>query len=196
MAFQKDIPTLKLGKDSSGQIAGRRDYKYLSLDKLMAEVLPLLNKHGLVWMTHPTKETGEPSLRYTLIHPASGEREGDILPLMLDKANSQGLGSAITYARRYALTAVLGIVPDEDDDGAAASKTEVKRRPPAPRTGAEVTQEFDRKMTKEELKLLLDLIEEKGEDGRIPLLLASVGVEKTQDLSVEQGRDLFRKINS
>jgi hypothetical protein len=61
------------------------------------------------------------------------------MPLLLDKRNSQGLGSAITYARRYALTAVLNLVADEDDDGnqasspPAAAQHKDDARPAAPR---------------------------------------------------------------
>ncbi len=40
----------------------------------------------------------------------------------VDKANAHGVGSAITYAKRFTLSAVLGIVADDDDDGNAASK--------------------------------------------------------------------------
>jgi hypothetical protein len=58
------------------------------------------------------------------------------MPLMLDRDNSQGFGSALTYARRYALTAVLGLVADDDDDGAAASTSERTRRQPQPHATA------------------------------------------------------------
>jgi hypothetical protein len=44
------------------------------------------------------------------------------MPLLLSKNDAQGMGSAITYARRYALCAVLNLVADDDDDGARASR--------------------------------------------------------------------------
>jgi hypothetical protein len=43
------------------------------------------------------------------------------------KADPQGLGSATTYARRYALSAILGIVTDDDDDGNMASQPTTDR---------------------------------------------------------------------
>ncbi len=43
-------------------------------------------------------------------------------PLFLDKQNMQGVGSSLTYARRYALSAILNVSSDEDDDGELASK--------------------------------------------------------------------------
>lgn len=50
------------------------------------------------------------------------------MPLVLQKQDPQGQGSGITYARRYAAMAILGLVADEDDDGNAAT------RPSAPAT--------------------------------------------------------------
>jgi hypothetical protein len=45
-----------------------------------------------------------------------------IITMRPSKADPQGLGSAATYARRYALSAILGIVTDDDDDGNASSQ--------------------------------------------------------------------------
>lgn len=98
----------------------------------MEQVLPLLNKNGLVLLQWPTaleRRTSvdeiqlgtTPALRTKLIHVASGESMEDTMPIVLDKDNSQGLGSALTYARRYALMSVLGLVADVDDDANAAS---------------------------------------------------------------------------
>jgi hypothetical protein len=102
--------------------------KYLALDTLMEEVLPLLNANGLIWLTAPNYQVisaggtavVEPNLSYRLIHAESGEETAGTVPLFVAKRDPQGLGSAITYARRYALMAVLGLVADEDDDGASA----------------------------------------------------------------------------
>lgn len=98
--------------------------KYLSLDALVEHVQPLLTRHGLIWTTRPTSDevTNAPALGYSLIHAESGQLMTDIMPLLLEKQNAQGLGSAITYARRYALCAVLNIVADVDDDGEKAAK--------------------------------------------------------------------------
>lgn len=96
--------------------------KYTPLDTIVETVGPLLKKHGLVWMTLPvSNEHGQPALFYRLAHAKSGEQISGTMPLLLGKPDSQGLGSAITYARRYSLCAVLNLVGDEDDDGHAAS---------------------------------------------------------------------------
>lgn len=94
--------------------------KYTPLDTIVEHVEPILTKHGLVWLTKPGRdETGEPALAYRLVHATTGEAEEGSMPLLLGKSDPQGQGSAITYARRYALCAVLNLVADEDDDGEA-----------------------------------------------------------------------------
>lgn len=97
--------------------------RYTPLDTIVEKVGPLLTKNGLVWMAFPGRdEHGDPALKYRLEHAPSGEfREGE-MPLLLSKNDAQGQGSAITYARRYALCAVLNLVADVDDDGNKAAE--------------------------------------------------------------------------
>ena len=116
-AFQLDLP--KLGKSSTAD-AGTYKYAYADLAEVSNVVLPLLAKHGLSFTTRPTLEDGRFVLAYQLLH-TSGEHTDGCFPLP-DKGSSQQMGSAITYARRYALSAVTGVAPDKDDDGAAAGE--------------------------------------------------------------------------
>lgn len=68
---------------------------------------------------------GNMILRTLLMH-ASGEKLEGVMPMQLsDKATAQQVGSLITYYRRYALSAIVGVAP-EDDDGNKASETPVK----------------------------------------------------------------------
>jgi hypothetical protein len=112
---------------------------YLSLDSLMEAVRPILHKHGLVltqWPTHLVTEAGiEPALRTALIHASSDQMQQDTMPLVLDRENPQGQGSAITYARRYALMSILGLVADEDDDDGTAGSKWSGKKAPAKKTG-------------------------------------------------------------
>src|SRR3954463_9840491 len=63
--------------------------KYTTLGTIVETVGPILNKHGLVWMTFPESDKGgdlgRPTLRYTLQHVASGESVQGIMPLLLTK---------------------------------------------------------------------------------------------------------------
>lgn len=106
--------------------------KYIGLDTLHENVLPLVNRHGLTWTTRPgfTYLDGKasPTLIYSLTLASTGENQTGEMLLLLAKQDPQGQGSAITYARRYSLMAVLGLVADEDDDGNAGSNTPPRRQ--------------------------------------------------------------------
>lgn len=96
---------------------------YITLGKLLDVVKPVLTEKGILLTQTPTNlgPQGEPGLWTSLTHLASGTSIDGKVPLMLERSNPQGLGSAITYARRYALMSMLNLVADEDDDGQAAS---------------------------------------------------------------------------
>src|SRR5204862_5432318 len=119
VAAQAELPCA-IGKDADGQI-GQRNYRYLTLDKLIAETRPILQKHGLLLTQWPTTITrGEdglvPALTTSLRHADSDEEATETMPLYLTEKTMQGLGAAITYARRYAWQSVLGIAAEEDTD--------------------------------------------------------------------------------
>jgi hypothetical protein len=119
VAVQAETHTLP--KDATNPHFGS---KFVPLDTIVENVGPLLAKHQLVWMALPVRDSnGEPALHYKLLHAPSRECVDGVMPLLLQKQDSQSMGSAITYARRYALCAVLNLVADDDDDGAANTNT-------------------------------------------------------------------------
>ena len=123
-AFQADIPSIA---KSATADTGKYSYSYAPLDELVPLILPLLAKHGMAFTTVPTfRQFGEGRPEFVLyaalIHESGQKIEGDY-PLVDPRTPPQQIGSAITYARRYALTALTGVAPGgEDDDGAAAQK--------------------------------------------------------------------------
>jgi len=58
----------------------------------------------------------------TILAHSSGEWVSSTLAVPLTKADAQGLGSAITYGRRYALAAIVGVCPADDDGEAAVAR--------------------------------------------------------------------------
>lgn len=96
--------------------------RYADLEAILTAVEPALAEQGLV-ITQAvfTNEFG-PFLRTNLVHAESGQSITSEVPLLSkDKNDPQKLGSAITYARRYGITALLSIVADDDDDGNTGS---------------------------------------------------------------------------
>lgn len=106
--------------------------KYISLDSLMTQVLPVLNAHGIVLLQQPTTVNGEPGLTTSLTLAETGESVVDTMPLILAKDDPQGQGAAITYARRYSLLSILGLVADEDTDGEGVKPRRVVRKASGP----------------------------------------------------------------
>jgi hypothetical protein len=94
--------------------------KFASLSAVREAVTPILTKHGLTITQFPKTGEGVAGCVSRLMH-ASGEWIEEECLLPLDKNNAQGAGSCITYARRYSLQGIAGVVAEEDDDANAAS---------------------------------------------------------------------------
>ena len=95
--------------------------KYVDLPGVWEAIRPLLSKNGLSVVQTFTASADGPTIVTTLMHK-SGQWVSSELFLKPAKSDPQGVGSAITYGRRYALAAMVGVVADEDDDGNAASQ--------------------------------------------------------------------------
>jgi hypothetical protein len=187
LAFQSDAPTITKGetaKVESKRTGKTHTYKYADLGDIIETCQPLLTKHGLLWRTFPSIVDGKPALRYKVSFPATKEYEEDTMLVMLASPDSQAHGSGLTYCRRYAFVAAFNLAT-EDDDGKAASTSKVTQiRTPAVQSAP------DRKMTEEELALMVEAVKPPND---MALLLASVGADGLDDLTVLQGREIIRK---
>lgn len=126
LALQADLPVVAKTRTADVQMQSGRSYKYdyADLDDVSEALFPRLAALGLIWVTKPTLMPDGKTfvLNYKLKHVPSGEVEEGSWPLPTNGA-SQALGSATTFARRYCLCAVTGLVPKgDDDDGAAAGR--------------------------------------------------------------------------
>lgn len=96
--------------------------KYASLASIWDAARGPLSRNGLaVIQALGVDDRGGVVLTTTLAH-SSGEWVESVYPVNPVKNDPQGLGSACTYAKRYSLSALVGIVADEDDDGNEASR--------------------------------------------------------------------------
>jgi hypothetical protein len=94
--------------------------KYADLAEVINTVRPVFAKHDLAIAQFPSFEVGIVSVETVITH-SSGEWMAGVCSAPVSKQDAQGVGSAITYLRRYSLAAVAGIA-QEDDDGNAASQ--------------------------------------------------------------------------
>lgn len=95
--------------------------KYATLSEVLNVVRPILSKHGLSMVQEPSGDGENIIITTTLFHNSGEYIEFEKLILKADKPTAQGAGSAITYGRRYAISAILGISSEDDDDGNQAT---------------------------------------------------------------------------
>ena len=121
LAFHRDPPHVPL----NGRNPAFKNSKFATLPDTCGVVRPALAALGC-YFSQPltTGEDGAPAIITAIIHAPSGESIEYPTPLLLGgKSDPQAWGSAITYARRYGLLSILGLVGDEDDDANAAMPT-------------------------------------------------------------------------
>ncbi|WKW87084.1 ERF family DNA pairing protein [Microbacterium phage Nicole72] len=121
-AFQRTLPSIRKGQTAT---VTRKDggqgysYDYADLTDVSEVVLPALGAVGLAWHTSLDTEDGNLVIRWELVHGPSGDSRTGTIPVGRTGQDWQGIGSAITYARRYALTAATGVAPGGDDNDGA-----------------------------------------------------------------------------
>lgn len=96
--------------------------KYADLAGVVEAVVPALNDAGVGVIQTPTFDGQWVNVTTTLLHE-SGSSVSGTLALRPTKSDPQGVGSAITYARRYSLLAMTGAAPEDDDGNAASAQT-------------------------------------------------------------------------
>lgn len=98
-----------------------RRYRYATLKSVWSAIRPALAEAGLsIVQTCDAGEPGELRLTTTLLH-TSGQWIAGTIAIPLNVRTPQAYGSALTYARRYGLAAMVGVAVDTDDDGALAA---------------------------------------------------------------------------
>lgn len=112
--FQGEVEAIKKGSENPFYHS-----RYADLTAILDTIRKPLSENGLSFVQFPTGQSG---LETMLMH-TSGEWISATYEMKPVKNDPQGLGSAITYQRRYALGSILGLSTDDDDDGNSASKT-------------------------------------------------------------------------
>jgi hypothetical protein len=103
--------------------------KYASLKSCQEAYRAPLAKFGLAIVQQVYSEQDAYYVRTVLGH-SSGQWMSNVFKLIVGKRDMQGLGSAITYGRRYGANALVGVVDTEDDDGNNSLPPKVDNNPP------------------------------------------------------------------
>lgn len=158
---QGDFETLPKDKQGYG-------YKYTDLDTVISYLRPILKSNGIGFMQTLTTIEGKSGLTTRLFN-AEGEwiEDTTFLPeVQLKGTNSaQNMGAAITYMKRYALCAILGISSDEDTDAVVENKPA-----PKPQQKPQDALKFRLKGgedTPEEHEKIKALLDTKDKDGKL-----------------------------
>lgn len=114
-AVQQNAGTVQ--KTTKGQV-GSKVYNYANLNNTWDAVKDLLAQNKLVVVQSPT--TGEQSMgqffETKIYHIDSEEWISETMQMVLQRDDPQAIGAAITYYRRYMITSMLGLIPDDDND--------------------------------------------------------------------------------
>ena len=100
--------------------------KYADLESVWDACRDLLSDNGLAVVQLPGEYFEGTMALTTIITHSSGEWISQQMSLPVTKPDAQGAGSALTYMRRYALAAAIGVVQADDDGNAASAPKQVK----------------------------------------------------------------------
>lgn len=152
-ALQAEMPVIPKGQRANVAMkgGGSYSYTYASLHDVTRVIYPLLAKHGLSFTCAPqVRPDGTGTVGGILLH-VSGESVSSSLPLF--GRTAQELGSSLTYARRYLLGCLTGVVTDDDEDGTLADKAAQTEVPVTERTRRHMFKLFSQKGIPEEQQL-------------------------------------------
>lgn len=152
-ALQAEMPVIPKGQRANVKMKSGETYSYTyaSLHDVTRVIYPLLAKHGLSFTCAPqVRPDGTGTVGGVLLH-TSGESVSSSLPLF--GRTAQELGSSLTYARRYLLGCLTGVVTDDDEDGTLADKAAQTEVPVTERTRRHMFKLFAQKGIPEEQQL-------------------------------------------
>jgi hypothetical protein len=153
--------------------------KYADLAAVRAATLPALNKHGLS-ILQTTQITDAGLVLVTRLAHKSGQWMDSTYPLPLAADKPQIMGSALTYARRYAWSSLCAVFADDDDDAEGASKADAGKA------------WGDPSVTPAQVKVLQTAIVEVGAD--LPRFLKVLGIDRLDDLPAGQYQAAMDKL--
>ena len=174
--------------------------KYADLDSTIQTSIPVMAKHGLSISQFPTSAEDKIGLVSILMHE-SGEWIEDTIYLPIEEDGNKAVnltqtaGKEITYLRRYAWTAILGMSTDEDTDGNGGQPSKRKSQPAKKPTNGKMSLESAKKVKNSEGVLYIEIETEKLSHmyNQIVKTISNTPTEKPVD-DLEYKRDAIEVI--
>jgi hypothetical protein len=198
-AAQGAFPPITKDKRVTVRTRDGREYSfsYAPLELILEKTRPALRENGIAL----TQTFRGGALVTSLLHAGGGMIES-VLPLERSGGSWQEFGSAVTYARRYAVVAILGIATEEDDDANHASGNTVEQQPEAKPAAAKPGAASKQQIAKmavlvKELEAAASPVpsDYAGAEGWVEVMRmrmrAEYGVESRSDLTTRQASELI-----
>lgn len=133
---------------------GTYTFNYAPFEDILRATKEARAKNGLAFVQSATNDGME-----TVVLHSSGEWLASTVPMQIQQAGMQGMGSALTYASRYGFCKAFGIQADDDDDGNAADGNHVEEKKVSSISGAGVKQDAFDSLEADEKTWINDLAE-------------------------------------
>lgn len=165
--------------------------KYADLSSVVEAIREPFSSNGLSYIqTVEPSDKNEARVGTIILHSSGQWIDCGMVVVPVSKADAQGFGSAITYARRYSLSAAVGVAPEDDDGNAAAKaapkkqdKREIAPEPPPEAGGVEWSDE-DRSEAKRMIFDLADALSSKSVDDEA---IQTIILDRSKDIGDERG---------
>lgn len=171
--------------------------KYVPLENVVEAITESASKNGLSFTQYPSSdEAGNVTVGTLVMHESGEWIEYDPIKMKPVKNDPQSIGSAITYAKRYALSAIFGITSDQDDDGNEATQA---KKQPAKQQAQASDPRIDKKLAQGYQQEIIAIGEAKGkQDGSIARwFLQHLNVAEFSQIKqsqVAQAEELLKKL--
>ncbi len=163
--------------------------KYSDLASVINASRPYLSKFGLSVIQRIMANGNGTSFLFTRLCHASGQWMESRMNLLPTKPDMQGMGSAITYAKRYAYSAMIGVVTGEDDDGNAAC---VSQNGGKTKSISDITSNI----TQMQAKKILERLTEINDESLLDKILEYYNISKLSYLPQSQFDHCMNKMNN
>jgi len=168
--------------------------RYADLPAVWEACRKPLTDNGLSVVQMPVDAgEGRVGLTSVLMH-SSGQYISSTVSTKLTQDSAQGIGSALTYLRRYALAALVGIVADEDDDGNAASHGTASYSAPAAERQPSNGNGKGGKASEKQIKMLFAIWKNAGFEGKLSDWIADAYGCGVDDMSIKQASEAIETL--